>query len=62
MKKACIRADAGFTFLLSVIDQFGQLYGIVTKGVENTIDNVRNVARDGMKDTNREITEIMLRR
>ncbi len=36
--------------------------GIVTKGVENTIDNVSNVARDGMKDTDREIIEIMLRR
>ena len=36
--------------------------GIVTKGVENTIDNVSDVAREGMKDTDREIIEIMLRR
>ncbi len=36
--------------------------GIVTKGVENTIDNVSDMARQGMKDTDREIIEIMLRR
>ncbi len=36
--------------------------GIVTKGVEATIDNVSDVAREGMKDTDREIIEIMLRR
>ena len=36
--------------------------GIVTKGVENTIDNVSDMAREGMKDTDREIIEIMLRR
>ena len=36
--------------------------GIVTKGVEKTIDNVSDMAREGMKDTDREIIEIMLRR
>lgn len=36
--------------------------GIVTKGVEATIDNVSDVAREGMRDTDREIIEIMLRR
>ena len=36
--------------------------GIVTKGVENTIDNVSDMAREGMRDTDREIIEIMLRR
>lgn len=35
--------------------------GIVTKGVENTIENVCRLARDGMKDTDREILNIMLR-
>ena len=34
--------------------------GIVKKGVENTIENVCRLARDGMKDTDREILKIML--
>ncbi len=35
--------------------------GIVTKGVENTIENVCRLAKDGMKDTDREILNIMMR-
>ncbi|MBQ3017197.1 MAG: serine dehydratase subunit alpha family protein [Clostridia bacterium] len=34
--------------------------GIVKKGVENTIENVCRLARDGMKDTDREILNIMM--
>ncbi len=34
--------------------------GIVTKGVENTIDNVGRVARYGMAETDREIIQIMV--
>ncbi len=34
--------------------------GIVTKGVENTIANVCRLARDGMKETDREILKIMI--
>lgn len=34
--------------------------GIVTKGVENTIENVNRVARIGMAETDREIIEIMV--
>ena len=34
--------------------------GIITKGVENTIKNVCRLARDGMKDTDREILNIMM--
>lgn len=34
--------------------------GIITKGVENTIKNVCRLAKDGMKDTDREILNIMM--
>ena len=34
--------------------------GIVTKGVENTIENVCRLAREGMKDTDKEILSIMM--
>ena len=34
--------------------------GIVTKGVENTIRNVGRLARDGMRQTDREIISIMI--
>jgi len=34
--------------------------GIVTKGVENTIDNIGRLARDGMSQTDKEIIRIML--
>ena len=36
--------------------------GIVTKGVENTIDNVGELAREGMADTDKEIIHIMLKK
>ena len=34
--------------------------GIVTKGIEKTIENVSALAREGMKETDREILKIML--
>jgi L-cysteine desulfidase len=34
--------------------------GIVTKGVEKTIENVSALAREGMKETDKEILKIML--
>ena len=34
--------------------------GIVTKGVEATIRNVSELAREGMRETDREILRIML--
>ena len=34
--------------------------GIVTKGVENTIENIGRLARDGMEETDKEIIRIML--
>ncbi len=36
--------------------------GIVTKGVENTIENVGRLAREGMSETDREIIRIMLKK
>ena len=33
--------------------------GIVKKGVENTIDNVSRIAREGMRETDRTIIDIM---
>lgn len=40
--------------------QFYSGDGLVTKGVENTIENVSRMGRDGMRETNREIINIML--
>ena len=40
--------------------QFWSGDGIVTKGVDNTIRNVGALARDGMKETDRKIVELML--
>ena len=34
--------------------------GIVTKGVENTIHNVGVLAKDGMRETDKEILKIMM--
>ena len=40
-------------------NQFYSGDGIVKKGVENTIRNVSSLARDGMKETDREILKLM---
>ena len=34
--------------------------GIVTKGVENTIRNIGRLGREGMRQTDQEIVQIML--
>ena len=34
--------------------------GIITKGIEGTIDNVGRLGKDGMKETNEEIIRIMI--
>ena len=41
--------------------QFYSGDGIVTKGVDNTVRNVGILAREGMRETDRTILEIMLR-
>ena len=41
-------------------EQFYGGDGIVVKGVENTIRNVGQLGRDGMRETDREIVRIML--
>ena len=40
--------------------QFYSGDGIVTKGVDNTVRNVGRLVREGMKDTNKTILDIML--
>ncbi|AOR23349.1 serine dehydratase subunit alpha family protein [Clostridium taeniosporum] len=40
--------------------QFYSGDGIVTKGVDNTIDNVGRMAREGMRETDKEILKIMV--
>lgn len=39
--------------------QFYHGDGIVTKGVENTIENISKLARDGMRETDKEIIQLM---
>ena len=40
--------------------QFRAGDGIVTKGVENTIRNVSQLGREGMRETDKEIVKIMM--
>ena len=42
--------------------QFRAGDGIVSKGVERTIQNVGLLAKEGMRETDREILDIMLTR
>lgn len=60
--KIAAAVDAGiFGYKLFLNGQ--QFYagdGIVTKGVDSTIENVGRMAREGMKETDREILRIML--
>ena len=60
--KIAAAVDAGiFGYKLFLNGQ--QFYagdGIVTKGVDNTIENVGRMAREGMKETDREILRIMV--
>lgn len=61
--KIAAAVDAGILgYHMYLEDQ--QFYGgdgIVTKGVDNTVRNVGILAREGMRDTDRTILEIMLR-
>jgi len=60
--KIATSVDAGiFGFLMFEREQ--QFYGgdgIVAKGVENTIENIGRLGREGMRETDREIIRIML--
>jgi L-cysteine desulfidase len=60
--KISASVDAGILgFLMFEKDQ--QFYGgdgIISKGVENTINNVARLAHDGMRETDKEIIRIML--
>ncbi len=60
--KIAISVEAGV--LGFVMFQNGQQFyggdGIVTKGVENTINNIGRLGREGMRETDREIIRIML--
>lgn len=59
--KIAIAVDAGI-FGYEMIMQGSQLRageGIVSKGVENTIQNINKLGHDGMKETDNKIIEIM---
>ena len=60
--KIAAAVDAGLLGL-SMFRDGNQFYGgdgIVKKGVENTISNVGRLARDGMRETDKEIIRLML--
>lgn len=60
--KIAASVDAGILGFC-MFEQGQQFYGgdgIVTKGVENTIDNIGRLGRDGMRETDKEIIRIML--
>ncbi len=60
--KIAASVDAGILGFL-MFEKGQQFYdgdGIVTKGVENTIDNIGRLGRDGMRETDKEIIRIML--
>ena len=61
--KIAAAVDAGVLGYHMYLDQqqFLSGDGIVTKGVDNTVHNVGILAREGMRETDRTILEIMLR-
>ena len=62
--KVAASVEAGILGFL-MYERGQQFYGgdgIVTKGVENTIDNIGRLGRKGMKETDKEIIRIMLGR
>ena len=61
--KIAAAVDAGILGYHMYLDhqQFYGGDGIVTKGVDNTVHNVGVLAREGMRETDRTILEIMLR-
>ena len=54
--------DAGVLGYHMYLDQqeFVEGDGIVTKGVDKTVQNVGRLAREGMRETDRTILDIML--
>ena len=60
--KIASAVDAGILGYQMFVDgqQFYGGDGIVTKGVDNTVQNVGRLAREGMRETDRTILEIML--
>ena len=60
--KIAAAVDAGIMgyFMYKDGQQFWGGDGIVSKGVENTIRNIGQLAREGMKETDKEIIKIML--
>ena len=60
--KIAASVDAGLLGFL-MFERGQEFYGgdgIVTKGVENTINNIGRLGRDGMRETDKEIIRIML--
>lgn len=60
--KIAASVDAGILgfYMFEKGQQFYGGDGIVTKGVENTINNIGRLGREGMRETDREIIRIML--
>lgn len=60
--KIAASVDAGILgfYMFEKGQQFYGGDGIVSKGVENTINNIGRLGRDGMRETDREIIRIML--
>ena len=55
----CRCRNTGYNMYLQG-QQFYAGDGIITKGIEGTIDNVGRLGKDGMKETNEEIIRIMI--
>lgn len=55
--------DAGITGYYMYINgqEFKDGEGLIVKGVENTIDNIALLAREGMKETDKEIIKMMVK-
>ena len=60
--KIASAVDAGILGHQMFVDgqQFYGGDGIVTKGVDNTVYNIGRLAREGMRETDRTILEIMM--
>ncbi len=56
--------DAGWMGYLMYTNkkEFKDGDGLIVKGVENTIDNIANLAKEGMKETDKEIIKMMINR
>ena len=55
--------DAGITGYYMYINgqEFKDGEGLIVKGVENTIENIALLAREGMKETDKEIIKMMVK-